>query len=63
MGKEIITFYNIEVEKCKFYQQRSPILIHNISIDRIVVSDMAPFGKKGFKYFIGYTDDSEKIMP
>ena len=31
-------------------------------IDRIVVPNMALFGKKRFKYFIGYEDDSQKIM-
>ena len=33
------------------------------SIVRIVVSDKVLFGKKGFKYFVGYRHDSEKIMP
>ena len=31
-------------------------------IDRIVVRNMALFGKKCFKYFVGYEDDSQKIM-
>ena len=35
----------------------------DINIDRIVVSNKVPFGKNGFKYFIGYEDDSGKIMP
>ena len=28
----------------------------NIDIDKIVVSNKVSFGKKGFKYFIGYKD-------
>ena len=63
VDKEIITFGNIEIEKYKFHQHKSLILIHDINIDRIVVSNKVPFGKKGFKYFIGYEDDSEKLMP
>ena len=62
MGKEIITFGDIEVEKHKFHQQKSPILIYDVNIVRIVVCNMLSFGKKD-KYFIGYKDDSEKIMP
>ena len=29
----------------------------------MVVSNKVPFGKKGFKYFIGYENDDEKVMP
>ena len=46
MSKEIITFSYIKVEQHKFYQQKKPILIHDVSIDRIVVSNKVSFGKK-----------------
>ena len=46
MSKEIITFSYIKVEQHKFYQQKNPILIHDVSIDRIVVSNKVSFGKK-----------------
>ena len=62
MGKEIITFGNIEVEKSKFHLQNSFILIYGANIDRIVVSNKVTFGKKGFEYFIGSKIDSEKII-
>ena len=39
MGKEIVTFGNIEVEK----QHKSPISIYGVNVDRKVVSNMAPF--------------------
>ena len=52
MGKEIITFSDIEV-----YQHKSSILIDYIIINKIVVSNKVLFGKKGFKYFTGYKDD------
>ena len=51
MGKEIITFGNIEVEKHKFHQHKRPISIYAVNVDRIVVFDKVSFGKKGFKYF------------
>ena len=41
-------------QKQKFYYHKRPISIENVDIDKKVVSDKVPFGKKGFKYFIGY---------
>ena len=52
--KIIIKFGDIEIEKQKFYQQKRPISIKNLDINEIVVSNKVSFGKKGFKYFIGY---------
>ena len=40
----------------KFHQHKGPISIRNIDINRIVVSNKVYFGKKRFKYFIGYKD-------
>ena len=51
--KTIIKFRDIEIQKQKFYQ---PISIKNVHIDKIVVPNKVPFGKKGFKYFTGYKD-------
>ena len=66
MGKKIITFNNIEVEK-KFINTRTPISIHDVNIDRIVVSNKLLFGKKSFKHFIGYKDGKKvrllSVMP
>ena len=63
MGKTSITFGDTEVEKHKFHQYKNPISICNVSIDKIVVSNKVLFGKKGFRYFIGYEDDHAKVMP
>ena len=54
MGKEIITFGNTEVEKHKFHQYKSPNPINDVDISKIAVFNKVPFGKKCFKYFIGY---------
>ena len=48
MAKEIIRFGNIELEKYKFHQHKSPISIYDVNIDKIVVSDKVPLGKKRF---------------
>ena len=55
MEKKIIKLGDIEIEKPKFYQHKSPISINNTDINKIVVSKVS-FGKKGFKYFIGFID-------
>ena len=56
MEKAITNFGNIEIEKQKFHQHKRPITIKRIDINKIVVSNKVSFGKKGFKYFIGYKD-------
>ena len=55
-------FSDIEIQKQKFHQHNGPIFIKNININKIVVSNKVSFGKKGFKYLIGY-EDAEEIKP
>ena len=62
MGKEIITCGNTEIKKHKFQQHKSPILMHDINMDKIIVSNIVLFDKIAFKYFIGFEDDSGKMM-
>ena len=62
MGKEVITFDDIEVEKHKFHQCKSPILAYDVDVNKIVVSNKFPFGEKGFRYFIGYKV-GKKVRP
>ena len=52
----------MEIEKQEFHQYERPISIKNININKIIVSNKFSFGKKGFKYFIGY-EDANKIRP
>ena len=56
MEKTTIKFGDIEIEKQKFHQHKIPISIKNIDINEIVLSNKISFGKKGFKYFIGYKE-------
>ena len=46
--KTVIKFGDIEIEKQKFHQQKRPISINNIDINKIVVSSKVSFGKKRF---------------
>ena len=62
MEKPIIKFGDTEIKKQKFYQYKRPISIRNIDINKTVVSNKVSLGKKGFKYFIGYTDAKIRLL-
>ena len=40
--------------KKQIYRHERPIPVKNVDIDKTVVSNKVPFGKKRFKYFIEY---------
>ena len=61
MERTIFKFGDIEIQKQKLHLHEKPISIKNIDINKIVVSNKVSFGKKGFKYLIGYRD--AKIRP
>ena len=54
--EKIIKSGDIETKKQEFHQHKEPILITNIDINKITVSNKILFGKNVFKYFIGYKD-------
>ena len=56
MQKTVKKFGDTEIEKQRCYQHKRPISIKNLDINKIVVSNKAPFAKKSFIYFIGYKD-------
>ena len=62
MGKIIIKFGDIEIEKQIFHQYKHPISIKNTDINKILVSNKVSLGKNGFKYFIGYKD-AKNVRP
>ena len=43
-------------KKHTFHQYQSPILIDNINVNKIVVSNTISFSKNDFKHFIGHKD-------
>ena len=57
MGKQLITFGDIEVEKHKFQQHKIHPSIGDVNNNKIIVSNKVSVGKKSFKYFIDYKDD------
>ena len=54
--EKVIKFGDTEIQKQKLHQHKKSILIKNIDINKVVVPNMVLFGKKRFKYFIGYKD-------
>ena len=50
MGKEFLTFGDIEIEKNKFYHHKNPILLKDVDTEKVLVSNSS--GEKSFTYFI-----------
>ena len=46
MVKEILTLGNIEIEKNKFYRQKTPIFLGDVGIEKVLVSKKSSFGEK-----------------
>ena len=63
MGKEILMFGNIEIEKNKFYHHKTPTFLGDVDIKKVLVSKKISFSEKNYKYFIGYLYDNHKVKP
>ena len=63
MGKVILTFGDIEIEKDKFYYYKTPIFLEDVNINNILVSNKIFSGEKNNKYFTGYLYDDYEIKP
>ena len=63
MGKEILLFGDIEIEKNKFYWHKSLAPRRNVDTEKLLVSNKISFGEKNFKYFIGYFYNNDKVKP
>ena len=62
MGKETLTFGNIEIEKNKFYRWNTPIILKNVDIEKVLVSNKISFDeKRNYKYFNGYLCENCKV--
>ena len=46
MRKEILTFGDIEIEKKKFYHDKSPIVLEDEDIEKVLVSNKISAGEK-----------------
>ena len=64
MGKEILTFGDIESEKINFTATRL-LFFQNmqILIEKVLVSNKISFDEKSYKYYIGYLYNDHKVKP
>ena len=46
MGKETLTFGDIKIEKNKFYLNKTPTLLKDVDIAKLLVSNKISFGEK-----------------
>ena len=51
MGKEILTFGDIEIKKSKFYSNKAPIFLKDVDIEKVLESNKISFGGKNYKYY------------
>ena len=63
MGKEILSFGDIETEKDIFYRHKSPIVLEEVDIEKVLVSNKISSNEKNYKYFIGYLYNDYKVKP
>ena len=63
MGKEILMFEDIEIERNKVYHHKTPIFWGNVDIEKVFVSNTISFSEKNYKYFIGYLHNDNKVKP
>ena len=63
IGREILMFGDIKIEKNEFYRHKSPIFLRDVDIEKVLVSNKIFFSEKDYRYFIGYlyNDDQVKL--
>ena len=50
MGKDILTFGDIEIEK-KVYCHESPIFLKDVDIEKVLISSKISSSEKNYKYY------------
>ena len=61
MGKKILAFGYIEIKKDKFYRHKTPILLEDVDIEKVLVSNKISSDEKTYKYFVGYLHNEHKV--
>ena len=62
MGKELLAFGDIEVEKKKT-TIKVPFFVKDVDIKEVLVSSKISSDEKNYKCFIGYLDNDHKVKP
>ena len=63
MGKETLTFGNIDIEKNEFYCNKTPVLSKYANIEKVLVPNKVFYGEKIYKYLISYLHDDHRVKP
>ena len=66
MGKEILTFGDIEIDKNKIYGNKSPNFLKDVAIRKFIINQYLTrfiLLKKNYKYFLGYLLKDNKVKP
>ena len=63
MGKKILTFGDIKIEKTEFYRDKSPVPQRDVDIEKVIASRKISSGEKNYKYFIGSLHNDYKVKP
>ena len=63
MGKEMLTFGKIEIEKNKLYRHKASIFLKDVDNEKVLVSNKIYFGEKNYMYFVGHLHNGNKVKP
>ena len=58
MSGKTLKFSNIYIDEKEFHISKPPIDLNLVGLNKIEISDKFNHTDDGFKYFIGYKDDS-----
>ena len=61
MGKETLVILKLKKKNLPSY--RRPLLLGDVDIEKVSVSNKISFGERNYKYFIGYLYDNHKVKP
>ena len=63
MSGKSINFDNKKINKSCLYKNKNLFNIHDLDVNKILVSEKESYGKKNsLKYFVGYNDDVIKLL-
>ena len=62
MGKETLVILKLKKKK-NLPSYRRPLLLGDVDIEKVSVSNKISFGERNYKYFIGYLYDNHKVKP
>ena len=63
MGKEVLTFGDIEIEKNKFYHYKTSVHLRDVDFDKVLVSNKIFFSEKSYKYYSSCLYNDHKVRP